>query len=373
MCSGRRPCRPSTYETADTGVGRYVLTRSRITRLVLVVLAAASSATPLPTAASPASPADSRPAPGQPRIVPFQSGVRIDWIRRQVEADATVILREGLIELFACSPQRREHEAIVRIEARPLHLFQALGLIGITPGHPVLYDDETGRRAPAAGDPVEIEVRYPAGGQVQTVPIERWLLWSRDGRPVDRLPWVFAGSVEMRDDSIAADYEGTVVAVVDFGSSLVALPELHTDRNADLWLKPNTPAIPGVGTRCVLVFRAGAVMVALDAVGRLRVGGRRMMMAEAASGLAKLASRPEPPSVRVVVDPGCPVGEVRTLKRILEGIGLGPGAVELQEGERSEPSWHEAEALLDWATLRLMPLFGPRPSPASQPAAPDRR
>jgi hypothetical protein len=315
---------------------------------------------------------DTRPAAGQPRIVSFQSGIRIDWARRQVEADATVILREGLIELLACSPQIREHEAIVRIEARPLHLFQALGLIGLTPGHPILYDDETGRRAPAAGDPVEIEVRYPAGGQVQTVPIERWLLRSRDGRPVDRLPWVFAGSVELEDNSIAADYEGTVVAVVDFGSSLVALPEFHTDRNAELWLKPNTAAIPPVGTRCVLVFRAGAVVVTLDAAGRLRVGGRRMMMAEAAAGLAKLAGRPEPPSLRVVVDPACPASEVRTLKRVLEGVGLGPGAVELQEGTIAEPSGHEADALLDWATLRLLPLFELRPSPASQPAAPDR-
>jgi hypothetical protein len=60
------------------------------------------------------------------------------------------------------------------------------------------------------------------------------------------------------------------------------------------------------------------------------------------------------------------------LKRILEEVGLGPGVVELQEGAIVEPSGHEADALLDWATLRLLPLFEPRPSPASQPAAPSR-
>jgi hypothetical protein len=185
---------------------------------------------------------------------------------------------------------------------------------------------------------------------------------------VERLPWVFAGSVELEDNSIAADYEGTVVAVVDFGSSLVALPEFHSDRNAELWLKPNTAAIPAVGTRCVLVFRAGAVMVTLDAAGRLRVGGRRMMMAEAAAVLEKVAGRPDPPSLRVVVDPACPASEVRTLKRILQEVGLGPGSVELQEGAVAEPSGHEADSLLDWATLRLLPLFEPRPSPASSPA-----
>ena len=186
--------------------------------------------------------------------------------------DARVTLREGLIELFACAPQMREHESIVRIEARPVFLWQALGLIGISPGHPVLYDEETGREVPAEGDPVEIDVCYTSSERVRTVPIESWMERS-DGKPIGRLPWVFAGSIELEDDSIAADYEGTVVAVVNFGSALVALPELHSDRNEELWLRPATAAIPPIGTRCTLLFRPGPVEISLDATGRLRVGG----------------------------------------------------------------------------------------------------
>ena len=134
------------------------------------------------------------PAGAGSRVVPFQPGIRIDWARRQVEVEATVILREGALELFACSPDSREHESIVRIEARPLFVFQALGLIGLTEGHPVRYDPETDRVEPARGDPVEIEVRYRVGRSVRTGPIERWMKPSGSDRPLDRLPWIFTGS-----------------------------------------------------------------------------------------------------------------------------------------------------------------------------------
>src|ERR1043166_8218583 len=44
---------------------------------------------------------------------PFQPGVRIDWEQKAVEIDARVVLREGPLELFACSPQTKEHESIL--------------------------------------------------------------------------------------------------------------------------------------------------------------------------------------------------------------------------------------------------------------------
>ena len=80
-------------------------------------------------AATPAS----RPAG---RIVDFQPGIRIDFAKKHVEVAARVVLREGVLELFACSRGTREHESVVAIASRPLHVFEALGLIGLTPGTP---------------------------------------------------------------------------------------------------------------------------------------------------------------------------------------------------------------------------------------------
>ena len=94
----------------------------------------------------------SRPAATQPAghaaklppgVAQYQPGIRIDWQHYEVQADAAVVLRNGLIELFACSPRSREYESIVRIDARPLYLYQALGLIGLTPGHPIRFKPGT--------------------------------------------------------------------------------------------------------------------------------------------------------------------------------------------------------------------------------------
>jgi hypothetical protein len=197
-------------------------------------------------------------------IIEFQPGVRINWTKRQVEVDATVNMQKGAIELFACSPGAREHEAIVRIDAKPAHLFQALGLIGITPGHPIRYNEETEKIEPAAGDPVEIDVRFNERGRTRTEPIEAWMLDARQRQPIDRLSWIFTGSISDGQGNIAADFEGTVIALVDFGTSLIGLPDRHSDSNEQLWLVPNTAAIPGIGTKCELLFRLGPIRLRLE-------------------------------------------------------------------------------------------------------------
>ena len=78
----------------------------------------------------------------EPKRVQFQPGVVIDWAHRQVEIDSTVVLREGLLELVACTPKSREHEALVRVNAQAVHIYMALGLIGVQPGK----QPENGRR-----------------------------------------------------------------------------------------------------------------------------------------------------------------------------------------------------------------------------------
>jgi hypothetical protein len=236
------------------------------------LIQAASIALLIAIGQTPRSQPATSPAPS--RIVEFQPGVRINWPKRQIEVDATVNMRKGPIELFACSPGAREHEAIVRIEARPTHLFQALGLIGITPGHPLRYNEETDKFEPASGDPVDITIRYPDDGRTRVEPIEAWMLEARQRQPIDRLSWIFTGSISDGQGNIAADFEGTVIALVDFGTSLIGLPDRHSDSNDQLWLAPNTAAIPPLGTECELLFRLGPVRLRLEPDGTVWVLGQ---------------------------------------------------------------------------------------------------
>ena len=115
---------------------------------VSIVLAPLALSAPLQSAAPPSS----QPGAASGRVVDFAPGVRINWQRPQVELAARIALREGPLELFACSPHTREHESVLAVEARPWHIYQALGLIGLRPGQPVTYDEQNDRWLPADGD-----------------------------------------------------------------------------------------------------------------------------------------------------------------------------------------------------------------------------
>src|SRR5260221_2449117 len=84
----------------------------------------------------------SRPAlASEPSVVEFAPGLRIDYRVPQVEVDGEVVLREGALELFAYAkaPTPKEHESIVILRTPAHSIYQALGLIGLTPGHPMKY------------------------------------------------------------------------------------------------------------------------------------------------------------------------------------------------------------------------------------------
>lgn len=188
------------------------------------------------------------------RRAEFAPGVRIDWKNRTVAVDARVVLREGPLELLACSPQTREHESILTIAARPLHIFQAMGLIGLEPGAPVAYDRENDEWFPPRGERIRLLITYRERERSVTVPIERWLRQVQTGKPPDAIDWVFSGSRTWPDGRFAADVDGTVACVVDFETALIAVGGLHSADNEFLWLEANSDEIPPIGTRCTLVI-----------------------------------------------------------------------------------------------------------------------
>src|SRR5262249_41080401 len=75
------------------------------------------------------------------KVVRFAEGVSIDWGRKQVEIDSQVVLRDGVLELLACSRGTKEHESILQIRARPQNVYQALGMLGLPDGQPPRFDE----------------------------------------------------------------------------------------------------------------------------------------------------------------------------------------------------------------------------------------
>lgn len=186
----------------------------------------------------------------------FAAGVRIDWQGLTVEVDAEVVLREGPLELLACSPNTREHESILRVPARPLHIYQAMGLIGLEPGGPLTYDEKADRWKPPHGQLLDLRVRFEHEGKAQVVSVLHWLMAVEKEAAPESIPWVFAGSSTVESGRFAADLDGTVVCLVDFPSALIAVGALHTADNEQLWLRANPKTIPPRGTRCTLLIRS---------------------------------------------------------------------------------------------------------------------
>jgi hypothetical protein len=317
-------------------------------------------------------PATTQPASvARPAIVEFQPGVRINWGRRKVEVDGVVVLREGLLELFACSPNTREHESIVRVDARPLHIYQALGLIGLEPGHPIRLNPETKQIEPARGGPVEIEVRYEINGQTRQHPIERWMRTAGEGRPLNPQPWVFAGSAPTPEGNFMADAEGTVIAVVDFACALIALPERYSDRNDELWLEPATEAIPERWTECTLIFRQGPLRLTLDASGRLLLESATITPGRLSQVLRQGMAHDRELRVRVTVEPGCPVSAERMLRDLLRDLEVPEEAISTSRPAASAPPEQDAQAMAQWLRQHLVPASqtdgDSRQARASQP------
>lgn len=211
-------------------------------------------------AASEASP-PARNGEDGPRVIDFRPGIRIDFRRPQVEVAAEVILRRGELELFAYSraPTPKEHETILVLDARPEAIYQALGLIGLTPGAPMSYDGRTQKVTPPTGDPVDVRVRHAseAGGMVEVSACE-WM-WDLNRRaPMRQSHWLFTGSKRLENGRFFANVDGTTVSVVNFDSALLALPELHSESDANLWLAARTDVIPPVGTKVTLILRPAA-------------------------------------------------------------------------------------------------------------------
>lgn len=235
----------------DMVLGRYR------TFAVIVGLGVAGCAAPVDTSSAARDESSPTTQASGPRVVDFASGIRIDYRVPQVEVDCEVILREGDLELFAYAKASvpKEHESILRTHVPPQKVYQALGLIGLTPGQTLKYLIETKTIRPASGDSVDVMVRYEKDGETVEESACEWMLDAVAKAPMKPTHWLFTGSEKMDDGVFAADYEGTLVTVVDFPSSLLSLPTSHSESDDQLWLKANTQAIPPVGTSVTLVLR----------------------------------------------------------------------------------------------------------------------
>ncbi len=202
-------------------------------------------------------------------------GVTINVQERCVDVESSVCLHRGALELVACTKGTKEHESIVAMVARPMHIHAALLLLGAKPGTPATRQqlgDQPERwfDVPPSGGPVDVFlVLEDKDGKMVEHPISDFIVRSSnrsdDSTAADqaaRLPthtFLFAGSVLDGDGPgprrYSSDESGNVISLSTFGDELLCLPAIHSqDTRALLW-QVNATNLPAVGSTVTLRLR----------------------------------------------------------------------------------------------------------------------
>lgn len=227
---------------------------------------------------------DESPTRGTPRKELKLPGLVINFEKRFVDVASVVCLTEGTLELIACTKGTKEHESIIAIEAKAMHVHTGLLLLGSRPGHPAIrrrVDSEGGGwiDLPPRGDPVDVYLVVPTSDDTAVeYPISDFVEPNSDldlpggtgpgtdgdgvsTKPANKLPhsFLFAGSVLVEQEDgprrYLSDANGNVISIATFGDELLCLPELHSQENRSLLWRVNDTHLPTVGTKVTLRLR----------------------------------------------------------------------------------------------------------------------
>ena len=230
---------------------------------------------------------DGKPPAAKPGAKPARKNVKlpgivIDFQKRCVDIAASVCLDRGTLELIACTKGSKEHESIVAIKARPMHIHASLLLLGAKPGNPAMQKpiDKAKTRwvhLPPAGDPVGVYLTFKnKKGKLVERPISDFVAPAgknpdemvgakdRDGEKETKFPntFLFAGSLLRGKGSGPRTYlsgvSGNVISISTFGDELLCLPGVYARDNGSLMWQVDATRLPKVGTKVTLRLRPQA-------------------------------------------------------------------------------------------------------------------
>lgn len=217
-------------------------------------------------------------------------GLLVDFQNQCIDLEATVCLEKGWLELVACTPGSKEHESLVVVRARPIHIHTALLLLGLKNGNPAIrkqIGQENPRwiDLPPRGDSVQLFL-VVENNRKQWIerPIDAFLSFAdqpmqqrkvKTGSKVQpeagpselagnrsrHFPkhFLFTGSQLVENGKgprqYLAEESGNVISIATFGDELIGLPEVHSHSNQSLMWRIKPGQLPKVGTTIKLRIR----------------------------------------------------------------------------------------------------------------------
>jgi hypothetical protein len=180
----------------------------------------------------------------------------IDTKEKVVLVDGQICLREGMLEMFACTRNTKEHEAIVSADTKAFLVHTGLLALGAEVGHPVQFQPEF---KPPEGTEIDVLVRWKdEHGKDHSARAQDWIKDNKTKKEM-AYPFVFAGSGFWTDpDNGKKFYQaegGDFVCVSNFGTAMLDIPVKSSQSNDELEFEAFTEKIPPLGTPVRLVFK----------------------------------------------------------------------------------------------------------------------
>jgi len=193
--------------------------------------------------------------PGAKRLDPNYP-VWVDMKEKAVIADGQVCLRKGMLEMFACLRNTKEHEAIVAADTKAYLVHTGLLAVGAQAGTPAKFQPEY---KPPSGTEIDITIHWKdEKGNEQTARAQDWVKDLKT-KKVMTYPFVFGGSSFWTDpESKKKFYQaegGDFVCVSNFGTAMLDIPVKSSQSNEELEFEAYTEKIPPIGTPVRLVFK----------------------------------------------------------------------------------------------------------------------
>jgi hypothetical protein len=228
------------------------------------------------------------PAPKGAKRLSEEYDVWLDPKQRAVIVDGQVSLREGMLEMFACTRNTKEHEAIVSANTKAFVVHAALLSLGAEPGHPVQF---VPKYRPPAGTEIEVTVMWhDERGKEKTARAQDWIRDIRTKKAMTH-PFVFAGSFFRVDEETGKRYYqaegGDFICVSNFSTAMLDIPVESSKSEAELEFEAFTERIPPLGAPVRLIFKP---KMTKQAGGKGKVSGSKESAKKSSAGQASSAA-----------------------------------------------------------------------------------
>jgi hypothetical protein len=215
------------------------------------------------TAAAPATKPSTRPsADGIAKL----AHVVIDLKNKQIRIDCEALNAHMPLEFFCVERGGQEHESVLRTDARPSLIHFGLLAMGLKPGEPAHITQPDRTWFPPTGPPLKISCEYFLNGKLMIVPANQMMRSVKTKQEMPSMTWVFDGSRMLPDGRYAADLTGYVVSIVNFGLTMIDVPELASNANETLEWEYNPDFVPPVGKAVTMIIEPAAAPATTEPV-----------------------------------------------------------------------------------------------------------